>query len=157
MAGILGWFVLRSGDVQGRERGWARQLTDRILQAEEPFHHYDAKHESFQDFPERMSKPDRGRYEIMRACSAALGNWPFAYKQNISEEKFVAIMNRVNANDGADLKTFEGCCELLVLLNDASKEFYDYPWVTELYGMAADGEIPPLPKLKPPPGKTPRP
>jgi hypothetical protein len=100
----------------------------------------------------RLTPAERGRYEIIRAIFTSLGNWPFAYRRDVVPEKFAAIADRLDADGGADLKTFEGCCALLVLCNEASSSFHDYPWITRLYEMEEDKTIPPLPKLKHPPG-----
>lgn len=155
LVGLSYLLVTQPWSAESRHRRLNQGIQQHFVQAEEPFRHYDVKHESFQVDTARMSKPDRGRYEIIRAVHTALGNWPFAYSKNVVPEKFAAIGARLDANGGADLKTFEGCCELLVLLNGASPEFHDYPWITQLYEMEKGGEIPPLPKLGPPSGGVP--
>ena len=90
---------------------------------------------------------ERGRIEIIRAFGTAMANWPFYTPHSCIPEKVKAIADRLDANDGADFKTFEGCCELLVLGDEASWTFYDYPWIERLYEMEKSGEIPKLPTL----------
>jgi len=96
---------------------------------------------------DRMTQKERGRYEIVRAIGTAMGNWPFFYRQNCLPGKVQAIADRLDATDGAELKTFEGCCDLLVMCDEASWMFYDYPWTEKLREMDADGTIPKLPVL----------
>ncbi|MDI1319328.1 MAG: hypothetical protein PSW75_03925 [bacterium] len=99
------------------------------------------------DAMQRLPKVERGRCEIIRAIWAALYNWPLYYQAGTVPEKVVAIADRLDANGGADLKTFEGCVELLKLFDEASWTFYDYPWVATLSEMEQEGMIPKLPVL----------
>ncbi|MES1166531.1 MAG: hypothetical protein ABUL68_00875 [Pseudomonadota bacterium] len=96
---------------------------------------------------ERMTKPERGCYEIARTIQTALGNSPFVYRQRTVPGKIHAIAERLDATNGADFKTFEGCVELLKLFDGASPSFHEYSWVDTLYELSADGTIPPLPEL----------
>ncbi len=106
--------------------------------------------QALQTFPGSREPADiseRGRYEILRAINTAMGNWPFYYRQNCIPEKVKAIADRLDATQGADMKTFEGCCRLLVMCDEASWMFYDYPWIGNLHEMEESGAIPHLPPL----------
>ena len=93
---------------------------------------------------ERLPKAERGRNEIIRAIWTALPNWPLHYRRNTTPEKVRAIADRLDATNGADLQTFEGCVQLLALFEAASPSFREYPWVVTVYEMEAEGTIPRL-------------
>ena len=91
------------------------------------------------------TKAEYGRRQIIAAIYTARCNWPLQYRSNAVPEKVRAIAERLDATQGADLQTFEGCSRLLILFAGASRCFHNYPKVEELYQLEAEGLIPPLP------------
>jgi hypothetical protein len=134
-----GWLVFRQSDF------WQKIQYNRLLSR------IDA-HLGMNPWPKEKNlelwpKPERGRYEIMRAIHNSLYNWPFYDRRSTVPGKVAAIADRLDASNGADLQTFEGCVQLLVQCDEASWIFFDYDWVRDLYEMAENGTIPKLPEL----------
>ena len=96
---------------------------------------------------EPLAQADRGRYMIIGAVRTAMANRPFYHKEDVIPEKLEAIADRLDATNGADLQTFEGCTRLLVRCDEASWTFYDYPPITLLHDEEATRDIPKLPEL----------
>lgn len=139
VAGLGWWRITSSPDYQHRQ---VRLRLD---------HHFSTALmgiPSGSDSVNAMTKVERGRYEVIRAIHAALGNALY-YRGNSVREKLVAIADRLDTNGGADLRTFEGCAQYLVLFDEAAPAFREYAWVTNLYQAESEGMVPPLPKLPP--------
>ena len=96
---------------------------------------------------EPWTRSERWRFEILRSVNTALWNWPLSDRRGTVPEKVAALADRLDATNGPDLKTFEGCVELLRLCDEASWTFYDYPWITRLYEMEAEEAVGTSPKL----------
>jgi hypothetical protein len=81
------------------------------------------------------------RWEILRAITTALGN-EFWEPSRVSQEKLRAVADRLDANNGKDLETLEGCLTIMDLLEDACPTAKDYVWFADIHEAQARGNIP---------------
>jgi hypothetical protein len=91
--------------------------------------------------------PERGRRQIIRAIWGALHNQAFHEKHGVVPQKLQAIVERLDATQGEDLKSFEGCVKLLQMCDEASPYFHEYQLVALLPQAVEEAWIPPIPKL----------
>ena len=70
------------------------------------------------------------------------------YRKDVYPEKFAALADRLEAGQGPDLRTFEGCGQLILLLDATSPAFPREYLMAELHDAANAGQAAP----PPPPG-----
>lgn len=83
------------------------------------------------------------RWEILRAIKTALFNelW---YPRRVSQPKLRAVVERLEATQGKDFDTVQGCLTIMDLLEEACPTARDYVRFADIHEAQAAGNIPKL-------------
>jgi hypothetical protein len=98
------------------------------------------------------SGPLRNVPERAQVCEYALSTIHYAvanklwYRKDVYPEKFAALADRLEAGQGPDLRTLEGCEQLRQLLGETSPTFPRDDLSAELRGMVNELKAPPPPR-----------
>ena len=84
---------------------------------------------------------DRARYYLLTAMGKAVWN-VLLHPEASDPGKLRAIADRLDATNGTDLQTVEGCLEIFALFEGVSPKFKEYSLTLEIYTLQAEGRIP---------------
>lgn len=90
------------------------------------------------------------RWEILRAINTALYN-EFWYPQRVSRSKLLAVVERLDATQGRDFDTVQGCLTIMDMLEEATPTARDYAWFAAIHEAQEAGNFPKLVRRTPPP------